>query len=177
MRICSHLLNKFLTEKFIFCVLICASKQTENYSEEENNLFFEKLCCFFIHIFRKSLCNLQIFYRSVFRCKVLRPFVLYLFEVQSTVLVPFSSEGEALREKNMYSELFWSIFSRIWTEYGEKRGISPYSIRMRENTDQNNSEYGHVLRSENVFIQQLFLTREGKKLLRYLYKIAKPVFA
>ena len=25
--------------------------------------------------------------------------------------------------------------------------ISPYSIRMRENTDQNNSEYGHFLRS------------------------------
>ena len=25
------------------------------------NLFFEKLCCFFIHIFWKSLCNLQIF--------------------------------------------------------------------------------------------------------------------
>ena len=26
--------------------------------------------------------------------------------------------------------------------------ISPYSVRMRENTDQNNSEYGHFLRSE-----------------------------
>ena len=25
--------------------------------------------------------------------------------------------------------------------------ISPYSVRMRENTDQNNSEYGHLLRS------------------------------
>ena len=25
----------------------------------------------------------------------------------------------------------------------------PYSVRMRENTDQNNSEYGHFLRSEN----------------------------
>ena len=30
----------------------------------------------------------------------------------------------------------WSIFSRIWTEYGEILGISPYSVRMRENTDQ-----------------------------------------
>ena len=123
MRICSHLLNKFLTEKFIFCALICASKQTENYCEEENNLFFEKLCCFFIHIFRKSLCNLQIFYRSVFRCKVLRPFVFYLFEVQSTVLVSSSSQ------------------------------------------------------EENVLIWQLFLTREGKKLLWCLYKIAKAMLA
>ena len=31
---------------------------------------------------------------------------------------------------------FWSIFSRIWTEYGEILPISPYSVRMRENTDQ-----------------------------------------
>ena len=28
------------------------------------------------------------------------------------------------------------------------RSISPYSVRMRENTDQNNSEYGHILRSD-----------------------------
>ena len=31
---------------------------------------------------------------------------------------------------------FWSLFSRIRTEYGEIRSISPYSVRMPENTDQ-----------------------------------------
>ena len=31
-----------------------------------------------------------------------------------------------------YSELFWSVFSRIWTECREMRSISPYSVRMRE---------------------------------------------
>ena len=31
---------------------------------------------------------------------------------------------------------FWSVFSCIWTEYGEILHISPYSVRMRENTDQ-----------------------------------------
>ena len=31
---------------------------------------------------------------------------------------------------------FWSIFSRILTEYGEIFRISLYSVRMRENTDQ-----------------------------------------
>ena len=46
----------------------------------------------------------------------------------------------ALLEKCAYSELFWSTFSRIRTEYGEV-------IRIWENVDQNNSEYGHVLRS------------------------------
>ena len=48
-----------------------------------------------------------------------------------------------LREKCPHSDLFWSIFSRIRIEYREIRGISPYSPRMRENADQNNSEYGH----------------------------------
>ena len=37
-----------------------------------------------------------------------------------------------LREECPYSELFWSAFSRIWTEYGEILRISPYSVRMRE---------------------------------------------
>ena len=31
---------------------------------------------------------------------------------------------------------FWSVFSRIRTEYGEILRISPYSVRMRKNTDQ-----------------------------------------
>ena len=28
--------------------------------------------------------------------------------------------------------LFWSVFCRTWTEYGEIRSISPYSVQMRE---------------------------------------------
>ena len=50
-----------------------------------------------------------------------------------------------------YSELFSSIFFRIQTKYGEIRSISPYSVRMRGNADQNNSGYGHSLRSVLVF--------------------------
>ena len=50
---------------------------------------------------------------------------------------------KTLCEKCPYSELFWSAFSRIRTEYGEILRISPYSVQMRENADQNNSEYGH----------------------------------
>ena len=53
-----------------------------------------------------------------------------------------------LRDKCLYSELFWSVFSRIRTEYGEILRISPYLVRMRENTDQNDSEYEHFLRSD-----------------------------
>ena len=53
----------------------------------------------------------------------------------------------ALCKKRPYSELFWSVFSCIRTECKEIFRISSYLIRMRENTYQNNSEYGHFLRS------------------------------
>ena len=49
----------------------------------------------------------------------------------------------SLRKKCPHSELFWFIFSRIRTEYEEVQSVSPNSVRMREITDQNNSEYGH----------------------------------
>ena len=48
-----------------------------------------------------------------------------------------------LRKMYPYSEFFRSVFFRIRTEYGKILRISPYSLQMRENTDQNNSEYGH----------------------------------
>ena len=35
--------------------------------------------------------------------------------------------------------------------------ISPYSVRMRENADQNNSEYGHFLRSECKLLAEFAL--------------------
>ena len=41
-----------------------------------------------------------------------------------------------LRKKCPYLELFWSVFSRIRTEYGEILSISPYSVQMWGNTDQ-----------------------------------------
>ena len=55
--------------------------------------------------------------------------------------------GPSLHKMCPYLELFWSVFSRIRTEYGEIHHISTYSVRMWENTDQNNSEYGHFSRS------------------------------
>ena len=56
---------------------------------------------------------------------------------------------ETLCKNCPYSKLFWSAFSRIPTEYGEIRSISSsYSVRMRQDADQNNFEYGHFLRSE-----------------------------
>ena len=53
----------------------------------------------------------------------------------------------ALREKCLYSEFYWSVFSRIRTEYREIWSISPYTVPMRENVDQKNSEYEQFSRS------------------------------
>ena len=42
-------------------------------------------------------------------------------------LIPFNNGNKILYRYSLhkicpYSELFWSVFSRIWTEYGEVRG-------------------------------------------------------
>ena len=53
-----------------------------------------------------------------------------------------------LRKTCRYSELFWSVFSRIRTKCREILSISPYSVWIWENGDQNKSEYGHFLHSD-----------------------------
>ena len=60
-----------------------------------------------------------------------------------------------LRRKCTYSELFWSAFSRIRTENGEILRISHFSVQMRENADQNNSQYGHFSRSVHYKVSEL----------------------
>ena len=46
-------------------------------------------------------------------------------------------------EKRPYSEFLRSMFCYIWSEYREIFRIFPYSVQMRENTDQKNSKHGH----------------------------------
>ena len=50
-----------------------------------------------------------------------------------------NNQSYSLREKCPYSDFFWFTFSHIRT-----LPISSYSVRMPGNTDQNNSEYGHL---------------------------------
>ena len=52
----------------------------------------------------------------------------------------YRDQKRALRKKCPFLELFWSVFSRIRAEYGEALCLSPYSVQMRENTDQKNSD-------------------------------------
>ena len=62
-----------------------------------------------------------------------------------------ASKDITLCEKYPYLEFFWYLFSRIRTEYEEVLLISLYSVRMRENWDQKNSEYRHFSRSVIFF--------------------------
>ena len=93
-------------------------------------------------------------------CKMFSRF-LRQFSGRGIVRIPFSKttkmfslnkcrilkiyKTNSLRKKCPDSELFWSVFSRIRTEYGKIRSTSPYSVRMRENADQSNSEYKTVV--------------------------------
>ena len=83
----------------------------------------------------------------------------------------------SLRKKCSYSELFWSAFSRIQTEYAEIRSISPYSVQMRENADQNNSEYGHFSRCDSVNvvlnINPIFLSKHYYIINNKIYSLDK----
>ena len=108
---CSHSLNKFLAEMFIFCALICASKQTENYCKEENDLLFENLCYFLIRIFRNSLCNLQIFYRSVFRIVELGPSGALPFpKPKKTKKKPPEKNSLYFRKRNFLAQILKSSY-------------------------------------------------------------------
>ena len=73
-----------------------------------------------------------------------------------------------LREKCLYLEFFWSVFPNIRTECGKILCISPYSVRMQENTDQKNSEYEHFLRS-------VFLTKFSHYDQRFSRNILVPL--
>ena len=52
-------------------------------------------------------------------------------------------------------------FSRIRTGYGNLLRKCSYSVRMRENTDQKNSEYKHFLRSTTTAGSSKFFQISG----------------
>ena len=76
-----------------------------------------------------------------------------------------------LRKNCPYSELFWCIFSCIWTEYGEIRSISPYSVHMWEDTDQKISEYEcafHFVEIQSTFCLYL---QNGLQFLNWTWQL------
>ena len=60
----------------------------------------------------------------------------------------------------LYSEFFWDVFSLIRTEQ------APYSVQLREFTDQYNSECGHFLRSTDEQVLKHFLMFRNSVIIR-----------
>ena len=94
------------------------------------------------YIWRKILHYPSAAARSAFvfpvgdRLAISKSFSIYLDIYYDPLgLMPLQNIRSLLREKCPLSELFWSAFCLVWTEYGHG-----------EISDQNNSEYGHFLR-------------------------------
>ena len=89
-------------------------------------------------VFPRFITNRSSHWRCAVRKGVFRNFAKFIGKHLCKILF-FNS----LREKCLYSELFWSAFSRIRIEYGEILRIFTYSVQMRQNAYQNNSKYRH----------------------------------
>ena len=116
------------------------------------DLIWEKLFCFSVHLPRElkkcpnKTADLFSVTNEIRNEKFHSPCSESFFpctEVNTNLIISKTLLKLTLRKKCPYSELFWSAFSYIRTEYGEIRSISSYSVRIRENADQNNSKYGH----------------------------------
>ena len=59
----------------------------------------------------------------------------------------------SLHEKCSYLEFFWSVFSRIRTEYGDSLSNSPYTVKLRKNIDHKNFEQGQFYA---VYLPKMF---------------------
>ena len=79
----------------------------------------------------------------------------------STILTSKKEPYHCFKSVQLW-RFFWSMFSRIWTKYGEIRSISPYSVRMRENTDQKK------LRIWTLFLQCMVKKAHSNTLLDIL---------
>ena len=72
----------------------------------------------------------------------------------------YASNDTALKVSVFGVILVW--ICRIWIEYGEILRISPYSVRIWENANQNNSEYRHFSRSVMCVITRTFLYQSAQ---------------
>ena len=84
-----------------------------------------------------------------------------------------------LREKCPNSELFWSAFSRIRTEYGEMRSFSPYSVRMWKMRTRitPNTDTFHAVKSYKYPYSELFWSAFSRIRTEYGEILSVSVFS
>ena len=66
---------------------------------------------------------------------------------------------------------FWSVFSLIWTEYGEIWSISRYSVQMRENTDQKKLRIWTHFTQWSCIKQETFTWQKVQETFTHLFKV------
>ena len=109
--------------------------------------------------------------------QVLDPLLAFILKVLPLLIrESLSSRSSRLRQ----SVRIWSYSGLYFPAFGLNTvvRISPYSVQMRKNTDQNNSEYGHFLRSEykSCSLCTKILSHSDQKSLIYFLPKSKTVF-
>ena len=70
----------------------------------------------------------------------------------ATILWAKNKELNHCVKSVLIQSFFWSVFSRLRTEYGQILRISLNSVRMRENTDQKKNPYLDTFHAVNILI-------------------------
>ena len=112
-----------------------------NDKSNEQRHSFRGICAKWIIIKTLERCHWIGFGVFIFNFRHISHIVLVLCWVKKMFLIEI-----LLHEKSPNTEFFWSVFSRIWTEYGDLHRKYPYSVQMRKNTDQKNYLLGQFLR-------------------------------
>ena len=85
------------------------------------------------------------------------------------MLLTYFAKLYALREKCRYSDLIWSVFFPIRTEYEDLGSKSPNSVQMRENTDKKTPNTNTFFAVMVLALPIDKLWTRGKKFLNFLF--------
>ena len=120
-------------------MFVSLSNQESTACKQDPQAYFTRLLVSSLHKNRIQISDNIKFHQQY-------PVELHNCSLPDLLLICYHCSYHTLREKCPYSEFFWSAFPGIRTEYGEILHISPYSVRIRENMDKKNSEYGNFSR-------------------------------
>ena len=139
---------------FLFSFLLVTLTDHKVGAEERGPFLY--LCNISSHswIFKQSVTVLHLRWRtSIFDCNLYNWDEIYTsleisiwLNVNFMLVVDIMSDFTAWKV-SLFGVFLVRIFSHSNWIWNDLRSISPYSVRMQENTDQKNSENGHFLRS------------------------------
>ena len=120
----------------------------------------------------RKCSNFTLRFRKNFSLKfsfILHVIMKKLYKIFIVRKLLYAFDNGALFKMFPYSKSFWSIFSRVRTEYGFRLRKSSYSVQMPENANQENSKHGHFSSSGGLItpLTMQNYTQEPHKHLRW----------